>query len=165
MKYYATLDGESFELERRDGSVVIDGRELPFELAPLGPGEGHARMGTRGFHVHARPIEGGWRVRIDGRELDIAIEDARARYIRELTGAGGGEESRDLRAPMPGLVVKVLVEPGQVVAAGEALVVVEAMKMENELRSEADGTVSVVEVTTGQKVDRDDVLVRFEDPS
>lgn len=163
MKYYATLRGETFELERLERAVAIDGRELPFALESLGPGEALLRLGARGFHVHARPIPGGWRVRVAGHELDIAIEDARARHIRELTGLAAGAGSRDLRAPMPGLVVKVLVEPGQNVQAGDGLVVVEAMKMENELRAETDGTVAAVEVATGQTVDRDEVLVRFEE--
>lgn len=165
MKYYATFGGETFELERSDAGGTIDGRDLPFTLVSLGADEAHVRLGTRGFHVHARPIEGGWRVRIAGRELDVKIEDARTRHIRELTGAGAGAQSRDLRAPMPGLVVKVLVEPGQAVEPGDGLVVVEAMKMENELRAEAGGTVAAVEVTTGQTVDRDEVLVRFEEAS
>jgi len=163
MKYYATLGGETFELERHEDSVTIDGRWLLFTLESLGRGEAHLRLGARGFHVHASPIEGGWRVRIAGQELDIAIEDARTRHIRELTGTTAGAESRDLRAPMPGLVVKVLVEPGQTVETGDGLVVVEAMKMENELRAESDGTVAAVEVAAGQTVDRDDVLVRFEE--
>jgi len=163
VKYYASLDGGTFELERREGSVAVDGRDLPFELVSLGPGEAFVRLGTRGFHAHARPIDGGWRVRIAGRELDVAIEDERTRHIRELTGATRGAESRELKAPMPGLVVKVLVEVGQVVEPGDGLVVLEAMKMENELRAEAGGTVRAVEVTTGQIVDRDDVLVRFEE--
>jgi len=162
VRYYATLDGRTYELEPGEGYVTLDGRRLPFELESLGPGEAHARVGTRSFHVFARPIAGGWRVRVGGRVLDIEVEDERARHIRELTGAVVEERRGDLRAPMPGLVVKVLVEPGQSVAPGDGLVVVEAMKMENELRAEGAGTVASVEVSAGQAVDRDEVLVRFE---
>ena len=63
---------------------------------------------------------------------------------------------------MPGLVVKILAEPGQRVEAGAGLVVVEAMKMENELKSEGPGVVATIRVEPGQAVNRGDVLVTFE---
>ena len=76
--------------------------------------------------------------------------DERTRHIRSLTG--GAERARGpvmLRAPMPGLVVRILVEPGQEVAAGAGLVVLEAMKMENELKAPAAGTVGAVRAQAG----------------
>ena len=88
---------------------------------------------------------------------------ASGRAIRELSGViGGSAPSRDLVAPMPGLVLRVLVEPGQQVEMGTPLVVIEAMKMENELRSETSGVVGAVEIAEGDTVNRDDPLVRFE---
>ena len=76
--------------------------------------------------------------------------------------AGGALGPRELRAPMPGLVVRVLVEPGQRVSPGDGLIVVEAMKMENELRADAAATVETVSAQSGDAVDRDDLLITFE---
>lgn len=70
--------------------------------------------------------------------------------------------SKELRAPMPGKVVDILVKPGQSVAEGDPLVVLEAMKMENVLRSAGDGVVAEIAVQSGQAVEKDAVLVALE---
>ena len=89
--------------------------------------------------------------------------DERTRHIRSLTGGADRQRGAGaLRAPMPGLVVRILVEPGQAVARGGGLVVLEAMKMENELKAAADGTVKTVRVGTGEPVEKGQVLVEFE---
>ncbi|MEK6254015.1 MAG: acetyl-CoA carboxylase biotin carboxyl carrier protein subunit, partial [Gemmatimonadales bacterium] len=72
------------------------------------------------------------------------------------------ETRRDLRAPMPGLIVRVEVQEGQEVEKGDSLVVMEAMKMENELRADAPGLVLSIEVEAGQAVERDAVLLKLE---
>ena len=77
-------------------------------------------------------------------------------------GAGAQHQRRELKAPMPGLVVKVLCEPGQQVEAGQALVVLQAMKMENELSLPRGGTVSQVSAEPGQTVEQGTVLVVVE---
>lgn len=161
MKYRVTIGGETRELELTTDGVRIGGRVGPAELVSV-PGSPlrHLRLGDRGYALAAERIDGGWALRLAGRRVEAEVEDERARAIRELAGesrqAGGTEE---LRAPMPGLVVRVLVEAGQQVKAGEGLVVMEAMKMENELRAEAGGTVASIEVREGQTVDRRDALV------
>jgi biotin carboxyl carrier protein len=94
------------------------------------------------------------------------VLDERARHIRSLTG--GGERARGpavLKAPMPGLVVRVQVEAGQPVAAGAGVVVLEAMKMENELRAAAAGVVRIVRVRPGEAVEKGQVLVEFDPAS
>lgn len=68
----------------------------------------------------------------------------------------------EVKAPMPGLVLDVLVSPGKTVVAGEKILILEAMKMENAIKSPADGTVASVHVTKGQAVDKNFVLIRFE---
>ena len=89
--------------------------------------------------------------------------DERTRYIRGL--AGSGDKARGLavlKAPMPGLVVRVQVEAGATVSSGAGLVVLEAMKMENELRATTAGTVRVVRVRPGEAVEKGQVLVEFD---
>ncbi|MFW6193856.1 MAG: acetyl-CoA carboxylase biotin carboxyl carrier protein subunit, partial [Gemmatimonadota bacterium] len=165
VRYYVTLDGETREVELTPEGVRVDGVEVEAEIATL-PGTSlrHLRIGDRGWLLSAERADGGWAVRLGGRRVDVHVEDERTRSIRELAGAGGpGEGPRELRAPMPGLVVRVLAEPGHEVEAGDGLVVMEAMKMENELSARGAGTVSEVRVEEGQTVNRDDVLVTLED--
>lgn len=158
------MGGDTHEVERTGEGVRIDGRDLPAELIPV-PGQpgAHLRLADRAYAILGTRSESGWHIQIGSRHFALSVEDERTHAIRQLTGdVGAAASSQDLRAPMPGLVVKVLAEPGQEVEAGAGLVVVEAMKMENELKAEGPGTVATVLVEPGQAVNRDDVLVTFE---
>lgn len=163
MRYYVTIGDLTFRVERTAAGIRIDGRELAFEPDPLGSDGVLLRFGTRSDRVSGQRVKGGWRIRIGGREVVVQIQDERTRAIRDITGDHRPDRRTDLKAPMPGRVIKILVEAGQTVGAGDKLIVVEAMKMENELRAEASGTIASVEVSPGDTVDRDDILVRFED--
>ena len=165
MKYYVTVEGETHEVELTAGGARVNGEdEAGAEIASVPGGDlRHLRLGDRGFPLLARRGEDGWIFRISGRRLRVSVEDERTRAIRELAGeTGASEGGRELRAPMPGLVVRVLVDPGHEVEAGDGLVVMEAMKMENELSARSAGTVTEVRVEEGQTVNQDDVLVTLE---
>ena len=83
-----------------------------------------------------------WAVRIGGRRFDVEVLDERARAIREMTGSSRAAQGpRPVRAPMPGLVVRLEVEVGESVAAGQGIVIVEAMKMMNPVEADCAGTV------------------------
>ncbi|WP_419161899.1 biotin/lipoyl-containing protein [Candidatus Palauibacter sp.] len=163
MKYHAGVEGESFEVERLASGLRINGFDREAELIRVGDGELRLILDGRNHRVFARPTPKGWRVTVRGRTFEVAVEDERARALRALASrSADGTGAREVRAPMPGLISRVLVRPGQRVAGGEALVVVEAMKMENELRSEGSATVAEIRVGPGDIVDRDDVLVTLE---
>lgn len=98
----------------------------------------------------------------DGQRLDVEALDERRRAIRDMTGAGAAASGpAPLIAPMPGLVIRVAVEAGQAVEQGQPMVVMEAMKMENELRAASAGVVHAVRVTPGQAVEKGAVLVEL----
>jgi biotin carboxyl carrier protein len=90
------------------------------------------------------------------------VDEARARLAQVVGGTSAVHARRELRAPMPGLVVKVLCEPGQQVEPGQALVVLQAMKMENELSLSRGGTVTAVPAQASQTVEQGQVLVVVE---
>jgi biotin carboxyl carrier protein len=100
---------------------------------------------------------------IDGHRIPVVVHDERDKLL-ERYGISSSESQRhhEARAPMPGLVVRLLVEEGQEVAKGDSLVVLEAMKMENEIRAEADGVVSSIHVSAGDAVTKNAVLIEFE---
>jgi pyruvate carboxylase subunit B len=100
---------------------------------------------------------------IDGYRFEVDALDERARTIRELAGnAAGPAGPAPLVAPMPGLIVRVHAKAGDRVQAGQGLVVMEAMKMENELRATADGTVKTVLVEPGKAVEKGAILLEME---
>ena len=98
-------------------------------------------------------------VEIGGETYSIQVEEQTRYIIRTRGGAGGAGGGHTIKAPLPGKVTHVAVRAGDVVAPGQAVVVIEAMKMENELRATASGTVRDVRVSAGQAVNAGDVLV------
>ena len=108
--------------------------------------------------VHEVAFVGGDRVWVDGDELRLAIADERTLAVAG-NGAAAASARQEVRAPMPGLLKRIHVAIGAAVAAGDALVTLEAMKMENELRATHAGTVSQVLVSEGTKVEGGALLI------
>jgi biotin carboxyl carrier protein len=150
-------------------SVTIDGRV--WRASMVGAGDhwsllvsdsaGGPEAAARSYDVLFEPATSGtWRVHVNGQVVDAALRTAAQRLRGHLGGhsAAGSGDTRVL-APMPGRVVKVLVAPGAVVEARQGVVVVEAMKMENELRAPRAGTVREVRVAEGASVEAQTVLI------
>jgi biotin carboxyl carrier protein len=164
MQFQATVGDLTVDLQLDGDSALVDGTRAGVRVHRLGPHTFHLLVEGRS-HVLTLTREDAQTVRVTtgGRSTTVQLKDERALLLERLgitEGAGAGV--RELRAPMPGLVLQVLAEPGQAVEAGSGLVVLEAMKMENELRAEAAGTVSGVHVSAGDAVSKGDLLVSFE---
>lgn len=122
------------------------------------------RLGSAIHSIAVRPGEGRGRYTMwtAERRLEVEALDERTVAIRELTARSRAAQGpAPLVAPMPGLIVRVNVAPGDAVEPGQGLVVMEAMKMENELRAPAAGTVTAIRVTAGQAVEKGAVLVEL----
>ena len=164
MKYVVTIAGREFQVELDGDHVGVDGRTVTASIARV-PDSPELRLIIDGqFHTLAvaGQDEGMWRLVDRGVVREIGIEDERTRHIRSLTGAGKSVASGGvLQAPMPGLVVRIEVSEGDVVATGDGLVVLEAMKMENELKAPAAGTVRAIRVAVGQTVEKGQALLEL----
>jgi biotin carboxyl carrier protein len=164
MKYFVTINGRERVLEVDGERVTLDGTAVTARLEPV-PGTPLRQLVVDGnpITLTVEPVgPGRWRVGRAGLAPEVEVLDERLRHIRSLTGNGAPKSgSGVLKAPMPGLVVRVEVEPGQQVTAGAPLVVLEAMKMENQLVAPAAGTVTEVRVEPGATVERGAVLVEI----
>ena len=165
MKFIVEVGGRSVAVEI-DGTVArVDGAELRVGLADL-PGTPVSLLALDDV-VHRVGVRRGsgrgrYTLAIDGRRFDVEALDERAHAIRQLTAATATPAGpAPLVAPMPGLIVRVNVAAGDTVKAGQGLVVMEAMKMENELRATAGGVVKAVRVTPGTAVERGATLVEL----
>ena len=166
MKYVVDVNGERIEAAVDAGEVEIDGERVRTSLTDV---EGTpVRLVSVGDEVHRVVVRrhrerGRYTLWIDGFRYEAEALDERTRAIRDLSAAKAGPSGpAPLIAPMPGLVVRVSVAVGDQVQAGQALVVMEAMKMENELRSAAAGTVRAVLAAPGTAVEKGAVLVELE---
>ncbi|MEJ2547662.1 MAG: hypothetical protein P8125_07565 [Gemmatimonadota bacterium] len=164
MKYFVTLDGAEHLVEVGEEGLKLDDQVVRAELSSLpGTDRRHLRLEDRSVALFGRRVPDGWLIELEGRAFELRVEDERARHIRDLARSAAPTQARiEVRAPMPGLIVKVEAEVGRGVESGDSLVVMEAMKMENELRAEASGTVREIHVEPGMTVDRNDLLAVIE---
>jgi len=167
MKYFVTIGSRERVIEVDGTSVSVDGICHEAHLGPI-PGTPLRHLllddGSLTLAMDRRG-NGEWDIAWRGTRHAVSVVDERTRHIRSLTGEGAGRGgSGTLKSPMPGLVVRVLVSAGQTIHAGQGLVVLEAMKMENELRANADGVVTSVQIQAGQAVDKGQTLIEFESP-
>ena len=168
MKYVVTLAGRDHEVVVNGGTLTIDDRacEAHLEMIAGTPLCLLLLDGRSYTFAVSRGADGRWTLLEAGDPVAVEVTDERTRYIRSLAGAGKTHQAGGvLKAPMPGLVVKVLVEPGQTVTAGQSLVVLEAMKMENELKAPSTALVETVSVRAGQAVEKGQALVTLETSS
>jgi biotin carboxyl carrier protein len=135
----------------------VDGRVLQVDVRVLEPGVMSLVVEGRQY----RCILDDDGVVIDGRRYGFAVEDPRSLQGRRGS-AGGTQGPRPVKAPMPGRVVRLLVKVGDEVAEGQGVVVIEAMKMQNELKTAKPGRVVKVGVSVGDTVGAGDVLVVVE---
>jgi biotin carboxyl carrier protein len=166
MKYYVRVGDEEIEVVRDGGEMLVEGETREAHLAEV---EGTpVRMLTVGDEVHRIIVRRGatrgrYTIWVDGFRHEVEALDERMRAIRELAGASAGPTGpAPLLAPMPGMVVRVQVQVGDVVQPGQGLVVMEAMKMENELRASAAATVKAVIAQPGTAVEKGALLIELE---
>lgn len=168
MRLNAEVGGEKFSVEvRREGGRVfaeVGGRAYEIEARAVGKGE---YLLVRGGRVYECRVEQSERrgspvtVSVGAGEYEVTLTDPK--HLRGAGVAHGADAARaQVVAPMPGKVVRVLVEAGQQVEAGQGVVVVEAMKMQNELKSPKGGTVAELRAEPGATVNAGDVLAVIE---
>ena len=176
-RYIVSLQGERHEVEiRADGSTIVDGHSADASLASAHPppsrGQGRSHGGGDGYSLllngssFALLARGGragrWELELDGRSFRAEVVDPRAHRVRRLSAkARTRAKVAPLKAPMPGLVVQVAVDVGAVVEAGDTVMIVEAMKMENELHAPARARVKRLLAAPGDAVEKGQLLVEF----
>lgn len=162
MRYHVTVGDVTFEVEFDAEGVRVDGKRIE-ACAPelLSPNFYSFLVGGASHTVLAeRAGSGLWDLQLWGRRYRAEVVDHRTKAMRDMTSAGlVAKGPAPIRAPMPGLVVKVEVEEGEWVEAGGGLLVVEAMKMENSLTAKVGGRVGTIRVVAGQTVEKDEILM------
>jgi biotin carboxyl carrier protein len=168
MRYFVTIDGQTFEVDLSDQGIVVNGETLTVELSAV-PGTPVRRLAVDGrshvVHVGTGDTRHEWNFHLDGERFTAMVQNERQHTVAAMTGANNRTHGpRPVKAPMPGLVVRVEVKAGDQVKAGQGVVIIEAMKMENELRAEVAAIVGKVHVAAGETVEKGTLLVEFAEP-
>lgn len=161
----ARVGDRTFTLTREGDALELDGKPLDAHIARR---EDYAVILVIDGKTQTVGIEddgkGGVIATVNGKRIPVQIK-TETDLLLERFGmeAGSSSADREVRAPMPGLVLRVLVEPGEAVEEGQGVVVLEAMKMENELKAPGSGTVAAVHAKAGDAVGKNDLLLELGD--
>ena len=161
MKYFASVGDHTFEIEINEEEVLVDGESITVDLQQSGVSQLYSLLlDGASFEMLVEETPQSHDVTLRGEQFRVQIEDERTRRLnagRQRPALPQGDLS--VRAPIPGMIVKVLVEDGDEIIEDQPLMILEAMKMENEIRAMRSGVVRKVEVTAGQSVEQDAVLI------
>jgi biotin carboxyl carrier protein len=161
VKYFAGVGEHTFEIEINEDGVVVDGEPITVDLRQSGVSQLYSLLlDGASFEMIVEETQQSFDVTLRGEQFRVRIEDERTRRLHAgRQGPPLPQGDLTVRAPIPGLVVKVLVQDGDEIIEDQPLIILEAMKMENEIRAVRSGVVRKVEVSAGKSVEQDAVLI------
>jgi biotin carboxyl carrier protein len=161
MKYEVSVGEYKYMIEvNQEGQVTLDGQDVQVDFARIGLGLCLLLVNHESFEGLVEQKEDVWQVLFRGDLYEVQVADERTQLMRARAGMAVPDTGElPIKAPMPGMVVSVLVEIGQEVAKGDNMVILESMKMENELKTPRAGKVERINVAKGDSVDQGQVLV------
>ena len=171
MHYVALIEGEERQVEVTEISpgfyrVEIDGRSFEVDAAILSESHSSILMDGSCYDVQFDGSGAQRQVLVDGRVHGVEVLDLRTVRLRKAQASAASHDGpAEVSSPMPGKIVDILVKEGDAVKAGQGLIIVEAMKMENELKSPKDGVVASIKAAPGAAVDGGAVLCTVESVS
>jgi biotin carboxyl carrier protein len=167
MNYIATVNDMEFVIEiDQEDKITVNNQpyEINCQHLPEG-GIWSLLLDNRSLEAIVEERSEAWEVLIHGELYTVRVQDERAYRLAKARGATGDHAGdATIKSPMPGLIIDVPVQVGQAVKKGDQVIILESMKMENELRSPRDGFVTHVYVEQGASVEKDQVLATIGDP-
>lgn len=162
MKYITTVENKEYVVEIVDEyHVTVDGKTYAVDFESVAGQPVFSLIADGKSHeAYVAAGEDHWQVLLRGHLFPVTVEDEREKRLRSAAGGGVAETGEfNLKAPMPGLVVAVPVSEGQDVKKGQVLLILESMKMQNELKSPRDGKVHRIKVKAGESVEQKQTLL------
>jgi len=162
MKYVTSVIGKEYSIEILDDHHLnLDGQDLEVDFGTIANQPVYSLIiDGKSYEAYVYPGDDDFQVLLKGHSFSVKVEDEREKRLR---AAGGSTVSASsdfhLKSPMPGMVVALPVSEGQTVTKGQVLVILESMKMQNELKSPRDGTLSRVKVKPGDRVEQRQTLL------
>jgi biotin carboxyl carrier protein len=163
--YKATVGNKTFEVSQTSDGLVIDGTPLNWDSVEFSPGCFHILYKNKSYRAEVVKTDTATKtfiVKVNGIVQTVAVKDKFDLLLEKMgMTASASSKINNIKAPMPGLIIDLKVSAGDTVNAGDALLILEAMKMENVLKSPGGGTVKTVKVKKGDSVEKGQVLIEF----
>lgn len=159
-------DHYHFDLSEQHGEFFSGEQAITPDIRELKPGVFHFIYRYKSYQAEITASDraaGTVTVRVNGNLYQVAVEDPYETLLKQLgMNRGSGDRKTEVKAPMPGLVLKLAVEEGQEIEKGQNLLILEAMKMENILKAGAAGVIRRIAVQHGDKVEKNQLLIELE---
>lgn len=162
MKYISTVNGKEYLVEIIDERhISVNGHKLTVDFNSVSGQPVYSLLvDGKSLEGFVYPGEEKWEVLLMGRQYPVLVEDEREKRLRATAGGSVSEAGEyHLKAPMPGMVVSILVEEGQEIEQGQVVLILESMKMQNELKSPRAGTIGRIRVKPGASVEQRQTLL------
>jgi len=162
--YAVKVNGKEYAVGvAQNGEIRVDGKSVGVDLCRMDSTTFSVLLDGNSVRIVASKRGGVYHVLLNSEEHEIRVETDRQRLLREFSDTVPETRARsEIRAPMPALIVKIEVEVGEEVKEGQGLLILEAMKMENEIKAHQSGRVKQILVSNGKPVDKGEVLIRLE---
>lgn len=160
-------DKLEFEVEKSKDTLMVNGSSVELDVQTLThPNTSNVIYQNRSYNVEVVELDRTAKtagVKVNGTRYTMQVEDQFDLLLKQLgMDAAAGTKIKEIKAPMPGLVLKIMVTEGAEVKKGDSLLVLEAMKMENILKSTTDGVIKKINVAQGDKIEKNTVLLQFQ---
>ena len=159
-------EGKEYKVNWKDSSTgQVNNQDFEWDLITAEDGSTHIIYNNKSYNLEVVNVDRDTKivqVMVNGKPFEFQLKDRFDDLLHELgMDMQAGQADLQVKAPMPGLVLNVLVENGQSVSKGDPLIILEAMKMENVIKASSDATVAEVKATTGKAVEKNEVLIEF----
>ena len=158
------IDNNPFNIEKADGTLLIDNDEATYDLLKNGDNGYHLIYNNQSFNIEVLNKDnhsGELTLKINGRVISTQLQNKLADLLKKMGMDNNKKKLKDLKAPMPGLVLDIMVKEGEEVTEGQELIVLEAMKMENAIKSPQDGIIDKIQIDKQDKIDKNHTLLSF----
>jgi biotin carboxyl carrier protein len=157
--------GENFTIEKKEETILLDGKEFKMDLSEITKGYFHIlkdNVSITAEVVSADVEHKTFQIKVNGNIHEVTLK-GKIDLLLDKMGISSQDDNtlKDIKAPMPGLILDILVSVGDEISKGNQLMILEAMKMENVLKATGDGIVKAIEVVKGQSVEKNQVLINF----
>ncbi len=161
----ALVNNKTFEVVSDGNGYSVNAEKIEFEKIEVEPGYFHVLFRDKSYRAEIVKVESATKtvvIKINGRTYSVAIKDKLDLLLEKMgmsqTGSG---KINSIKAPMPGLIIDLKIKEGDSVKQGDALLILEAMKMENIIKSPGEGIVKAIKIKKGQSVEKNQILIEF----
>ncbi len=161
----ARVGNTEFSIEKNGKLISVNGNAVEAGLLRTGEGQYHILFGSHGYRVELLETDKEAKtiiLLVNGQKKIVQLSDKYDELLKQMgMGNAAAAKANQVKAPMPGLVLRLMVENGQAIAKGDSLLILEAMKMENVLKAPAAGVIKLVKVAEKDKVEKNQVLIEL----